>query len=184
MNRRRKNDFNFIEYIEHNKKNIIINLIIFTSLLFVLLLIDLLTKQFLFKWETNGKGINQNGGCQTQNWLFGIRSVANSGLTTFGNVLPLWLVHFFNFIILFVSLFFLITLRSWLFAIGISFIFAGTLGNMIDRFAFQGNVRDIIYFPWLDRGTFNFADVDAVIGSIMSAITLVVQCIKNYSYKD
>ena len=51
---------------------------------------------------------------------------------------------------------------------------------MIDRFAFQGHVRDIIFLPWANRGTFNFADVDALTGTIIALVTLIVHIIKQY----
>lgn len=178
---KRKN-FNFVQYLDDNRKKIIMNLIIFIYIIGILLIIDLVTKQTLFEWSENNLGKNQyDNNFRTQNWLFGIRSVSNSGLTSFGNNMPLGLVHFFNFVILIVCIFFVIILKSKWFVVSLAFIFAGTLGNMIDRFAFEGYVRDIIYLPWFDRGTFNFADVDAVVGTIMASVTLIVQLIMNWN---
>lgn len=176
---------NIKEYLENNKKNITINFLIFLAIIFILLLIDLLTKGLLFQWENEEllQGLHQLKGERYRNWLFGIRSVSNSGLTSFGNLLPTELVHFFNFIVLLLCLIFLIMLKSHWFAVSIAFIFSGTLGNMIDRFAFNGNVRDIIFLPWLDRGTFNFADVDAIIGSTMASIVLILQIFKDNKFQ-
>lgn len=171
-----------VEYIDYNRRNIIINLIIFSSIVFVLLLIDLLTKGLLFEWE-NGQGKNQTGGVQHVNALFGIRSVSNSGLTWGGNIFPTWVIHLFNIIILLACFFFLIILKSHVFAISIAFIFAGTMGNMIDRMTFSGKVRDIIFIPWADNGTFNFADVDAILGAIMTLIYFVWQIFQSSERK-
>lgn len=156
---------NFLSYIIDNKKTIIINYVVFLSLIFVLLLIDLLTKQYLFD-EGN---LNQ---ITYQNWLFGIRSVKNSGLTVFPNASDVVLVSTINIFILIVCLISLIFWRNILLSIFIAFIFSGSLGNTVDRLAFS-YVRDIIFTPWLDKGTFNFADMDVIIGSFGFAITIL-----------
>lgn len=156
---------NFLSYIIDNKKTIIINYVVFLSLIFVLLLIDLLTKQYLFD-EKNLDNVTY------QNWLFGIRSVKNSGLTVFPNASDVVLVSTINIFILIVCLISLIFWRNILLSIFIAFIFSGSLGNTVDRLAFS-YVRDIIFTPWLDKGTFNFADMDVIIGSFGFAITIL-----------
>lgn len=157
---------NFLSYIIDNKKTIIINYVVFLSLIFVLLLIDLLTKQYLFD-EGN---LNQ---ITYQNWLFGIRSYPNPGLTVFGDAkIDIVLVSTINIFILIVCLISLIFWKNILLSIFIAFIFAGSLGNTVDRLAFS-YVRDIIFTPWLDKGTFNFADMDVIIGSFGFLITIL-----------
>lgn len=156
---------NFLSYIIDNKKTIIINYVVFLSSIFVLLLIDLLTKQYLFD-EKNLDNVTY------QNWLFGIRSVKNSGLTVFPNASDVVLVSIINIFILIVCLISLIFWRNILLSIFIAFIFSGSLGNTVDRLAFS-YVRDIIFTPWLDKGTFNFADMDVIIGSFGFAITIL-----------
>ena len=159
---------NFLSYIIDNKKTIIINYVVFLSLIFVLLLIDLLTKQYLFD-EDEGN-LNQ---ITYQNWLFGIRSYSNPGLTVFGDAkIDIVLVSTINIFILIVCLISLIFWKNILLSIFIAFIFAGSLGNTVDRLAFS-YVRDIIFTPWLDKGTFNFADMDVIIGSFGFAITIL-----------
>lgn len=159
---------NFLSYIIDNKKTIIINYVVFLSLIFVLLLIDLLTKQYLFD-EDEGN-LNQ---ITYQNWLFGIRSVDNPGLTFFGDAkIDIVLVSTINIFILIVCLISLIFWKNILLSIFIAFIFAGSLGNTVDRLAFS-YVRDIIFTPWLDKGTFNFADMDVIIGSFGFLITIL-----------
>lgn len=157
---------NFLSYIIDNKKTIIINYVVFLSSIFVLLLIDLLTKQYLFD-EGN---LNQ---ITYQNWLFGIRSYPNPGLTVFGDAkIDIVLVSTINIFILIVCLISLIFWKNILLSIFIAFIFAGSLGNTVDRLAFS-YVRDIIFTPWLDKGTFNFADMDVIIGSFGFLITIL-----------
>ena len=70
--------------------------------------------------------------------------------------------------LLIICLFLAFDIRS----IFIAFIFSGSLGNTVDRLAFS-YVRDIIFTPWLDKGTFNFADMDVIIGSFGFLITIL-----------
>ena len=160
---------NFLSYIIDNKKTIIINYVVFLSLIFVLLLIDLLTKQYLFD-ENNLYNVTNK--ITYQNWLFGIRSIKNSGLTFLPNASDVVLVSIINIFILIVCLISLIFWKNILLSIFIAFIFAGSLGNTVDRLAFS-YVRDIIFTPWLDKGTFNFADMDVIIGSFGFLITIL-----------
>ena len=141
----------------------------FLSSIFVLLLIDLLTKQYLFD-ENNLYNVTNK--ITYQNWLFGIRSIKNSGLTFLPNASDVVLVSTINIFILIVCLISLIFWKNILLSIFIAFIFAGSLGNTVDRLAFS-YVRDIIFTPWLDKGTFNFADMDVIIGSFGFLITIL-----------
>ena len=160
---------NFLSYIIDNKKTIIINYVVFLSSIFVLLLIDLLTKQYLFD-ENNLYNVTNK--ITYQNWLFGISSIKNSGLTFLPNASDVVLVSIINIFILIVCLISLIFWKNILLSIFIAFIFAGSLGNTVDRLAFS-YVRDIIFTPWLDKGTFNFADMDVIIGSFGFLITIL-----------
>lgn len=164
----------FFDYLSFNKKRILINYSIFISIAIIFLIIDLVTKQTLFEWNGN-QGKNQiDGEFRYKNWFFGVRSISNSGLTFLGNWLPTWLVHVLNIIMLLLISFFMLILKSKAFSISLGMLFSGTLGNMIDRMVF-GVVRDIIFLPWMDKGTFNFADVFATIGSISTLIILIYQ---------
>jgi signal peptidase II len=51
-------------------------------------------------------------------------------------------------------------------------VVAGTVGNMIDRFA-HGHVIDFFYFKLIDFAVFNVADALMVIGMILIAVYLV-----------
>jgi len=51
-------------------------------------------------------------------------------------------------------------------------VVAGTVGNMIDRFA-HGYVIDLFYFKLIDFAVFNVADALMVVGMILIAVYLV-----------
>ena len=57
-------------------------------------------------------------------------------------------------------------------------LLGGTLGNYFDRI-FLGGVRDFIYFKSIDFAIFNMADVAITVGTIMIAIYLLVDIIKD-----
>lgn len=165
----------FVNYFNNNKKTIYRNFIIVFVASTIFLLIDLLTKHFLFQDPGEGPGQKVDS---YSNWLFGIRSVRNPGLTFFGpEAVNVALITFFNVIIWISCLVSLIVLKNALLIVCISLIFSGSMGNTIDRLHF-GYVRDIIYLPWFDRGTFNFADVDVILGSFMFVGTMIVITIK------
>lgn len=62
--------------------------------------------------------------------------------------------------------------KDWVFAIGFALVFAGALGNLVDR-VFFGAVRDFICLEFINFPIFNFADVFLTIGAIMLAIWLI-----------
>ena len=51
-------------------------------------------------------------------------------------------------------------------------IFAGAVGNIIDRLAL-GFVRDFIYFELIDFAVFNFADSCLTVGTIVLIIYMI-----------
>ncbi len=178
------------KHFTENKKLILINLSIFFGLILTLILIDQLTKTFLFEWKSepdeNGKwqGDSTNSKDYT---LFGIRSVANYGVTIFGGLFPTWLLHVFSVFIFIVCALFALYSHDKLLIFAIAFTFAGTFGNFLDRAMFDGAVKDIIYFPWLQginflNGTFNFADVWLFAGSIIAISYIIVLAVKHYKH--
>ena len=56
--------------------------------------------------------------------------------------------------------------KKWLFCVTCVLIFAGAVGNLIDRIAY-GYVIDFLYFRLIDFPIFNFADCCVVVGSIL-----------------
>ncbi len=65
-----------------------------------------------------------------------------------------------------------------LYSISLSFILGGTIGNMIDRFFYPKGVIDFIDFAFMDFPTFNIADSFLVIGTILLALYLLMDMIK------
>jgi len=62
-------------------------------------------------------------------------------------------------------------LYNW-FRIALTSIFAGAIGNFIDRFK-MGHVTDFIYFKFIDFPVFNFADIFVVIGTALMCILML-----------
>lgn len=72
---------------------------------------------------------------------------------------------------------FIIISKSELAVVGLSIILAGTIGNTVDNI-YLGYVRDILYTPWLDRGTFNLADVLIIVGLPIAFIPTIFNLYK------
>ncbi|WP_412031479.1 signal peptidase II [Metamycoplasma buccale] len=155
-------------------KNVLINLGIYLSIFVVTLIIDLVTKGQLFHWvNKDGKNIG-DGKTIYENFLFGFRSVLHAGTTIeIGLTIPG--LHVISIIILLVSIAVSGLLKDKIYRYvipGFALIASGATGNMVDRFLFKA-VRDIVYLPWLDTGTFNFADVWLVFGGIYTLISML-----------
>ena len=73
------------------------------------------------------------------------------------------------------AIFFSIRKPKWILTISLGLVLAGTLGNMYDRFAFDG-VRDFIKFnlPWYgDWPLFNLADSFICVGVFLLSIEMI-----------
>ncbi len=69
--------------------------------------------------------------------------------------------------------------KNPLFHIALGFVFAGSLGNLIDRLAF-GYVRDFLHFEfWPTFPVFNIADICLTLGVILFIAYFIVAIIKN-----
>lgn len=176
-------------HFSENKKTIIINLLLFFGLTIILILIDQLTKSLLFKGRMeNGELVPTPGAAPYENWLFGITSKENAGVTFFGTMFPTWTLHILSILIFIVCGIFAIYSHDKLLIIAIAFTFAGTFGNFLDRAMFNGYVKDIIYItafkskgPFLS-GVFNFADVWLLTGSVIAIIYLILLGYKHYKH--
>lgn len=62
--------------------------------------------------------------------------------------------------------------KSKLFAVSTGLIFAGAIGNLIDRLAFNA-VRDFIYLKFINFPVFNVADIALTIGVVLIAIYVI-----------
>lgn len=176
------------KYWKSQWKNALINASVYIGIFIIFALIDLLTKRnyYIPADYRDSEAIYSFGQPGAHAFLW-YRTVFHAGTTLelgLGNVG----LHIISFIIIFAtfigSLFFK---NHWyIFVVaGLAVTAAGSLGNMYDRFQFQG-VRDIIYFPWIDKGTFNFADSFLIcggIGTIISAI-IIGLCFHNKQNKS
>lgn len=88
-----------------------------------------------------------------------------------------------RFFFLFIAVLFICLILFFLFAIPdekkfnalhiwLSFILAGTIGNMVDRFLY-GNVIDIIYISKIDFPVFNLSDIYISLGTIFTIIIVL-----------
>lgn len=70
------------------------------------------------------------------------------------------------------------------FCTGITLVYSGAIGNLIDRFARNGAVVDMIKTDFIDFPVFNFADCCVVIGAILFAIYIIFRCDNNKENKN
>ncbi|WP_040545055.1 signal peptidase II [Metamycoplasma alkalescens] len=166
------------EYWKLHWKFILINVAIFLGSFLILLAIDLLTKEFIFKWEDK-KNLIVNTDYEFGNKFIIFKSVLHNGTTIgfFETNLPF--LHTISFLIFFGALWavtFIKEKKLIYITVFLAVISAGSFGNMIDRFLFKG-VRDIINLPWVNKGVFNIADVWLVIGAIGLFVAIIVQSI-------
>lgn len=130
------------------------------------LVIDLITKHFLFEVKyfnliPNFISIASNNG--NTGAAFGLFS---------DKTIVLIIVSFIMIIALFIFNHFVKT-KSIFYSISFSFIVGGAIGNLIDRLVF-GYVRDFIFLDfWPSFPVFNFADSFLCIGAVMIAIFIL-----------
>lgn len=130
---------------------------------------------FSIDWIMKGVVFDSGSKGQTQaNWgIIGFRSYAHYNTTVLSALnlkLPLWFNIIIDWLILlgFLILPYFLTTKNY-FLITTAIISAGVLGNSLDRMVYK-YVRDVLFTPWADKGTFNFADVLLVGGAIAYAM--------------
>lgn len=141
------------------KKNY--KIILYSCVFILLIIVDLLTKFLL-----DGKEITLISG------VLSLTSSHNTGAgfsilnnqTLFLTIITIAFLIIFTLFNIFEKFKF-----SHLYLISISLIYAGAVGNLIDRIAF-GYVRDFIYFELINFPIFNVADICLTIGVILFAI--------------
>ncbi|WP_158304734.1 signal peptidase II [Mycoplasmopsis pulmonis] len=179
----------FLRRWKQNKKIILMNFLVLFSIMTLGIIFDQVTKSQIFVWNAQG-----NNGIMVDNnnygWI-GTRSFGNYGITS-GITSSIPLIQTFSILAIIAIIISAYYSSHPLKMIGFSLIATGALGNAIDRFAFNGMVKDIIYIPWYkngESGTFNIADVLVAIGSIVSVLTIVlsfmnIQRIKNQKAQE
>ncbi|WP_051617735.1 signal peptidase II [Mycoplasmopsis iners] len=181
-----------IAEIKSNPKQLIIKYAIFTGVLVILLLIDQLTKNLIFQWDsTHTDGLTVD---VKDYVIIGTRSVGHRGVTILpwkDNMAVIVIVQLISVLIALFLLSVPLFSNKKLIIIICSFILAGDLGNFIDRCIYDGGmVKDVFFIPflesWLGRqlGTFNFADVCIIVGSIGIMIYYIVMLFVNKESED
>lgn len=148
------------------------NLMIFIIVFVPIIAIDQGTKAGIFDGDKSGHPSET-----VADWkIIAFRSQFHTS-TTFldfiGGSLPLWAALLIDYTLVFAFASIIIFSKTKLTTVAASFAFAGILGNTIDASAFHG-VRNVFFIPWRDNGTFNFADIIIVIGSIGTGLSFIV----------
>lgn len=180
-----------IKYVKNNKKQILVNYLIFIVLFVILLLVDQLTKTFIFV-HGDVHNLNENGLVYVNGYwsnpesinyksiinygIFGIRSIWHRGVTFLPSTFSITIIQIISILIFIFCLFVPLMINKKL-TVFICFIASGDFGNMLDRFIFNEYVKDIFYFPWIDKGTFNLADAWVMIGAVLIFVYLVIELI-------
>lgn len=141
-----------------------------------LLVVDIVTKSLIVKFDANGNVIPT----QTPiiDGVLYIWPTANEGAAwsiLYGKtVLLIILTVVFLAMIVIYDLCF--KKRSIFFGIATGMIVAGALGNLVDRIVF-GKVRDFIYYSPIDFPVFNVADICLTVGIALFAVYMVVSMV-------
>lgn len=141
----------------------------------VMLIADLLSKHFVDGALALGESAQFLPG------FIDIVTVHNEGAAwgIFAGSQTVLIVLTFIFIAAFIWLMFAEKAKNPLFHISLGFIFAGSLGNLVDRLAF-GYVRDFLHFEFWDSfPVFNVADICLTVGVVILVIYFIVSLVKN-----
>lgn len=143
----------------------------------VILIADLLTKKYFWAYLETQPGLEH---ADYVKGLFNLSYVMNTGggFGIFeGNTMALTVLTFIILVGLGIYLVFAIKESEWL-RISLVFIFAGGIGNNVDRIEF-GYVRDFIQFAfWEDFPVFNIADSFITIGVFILIVVLILMLVK------
>ncbi|WP_369085688.1 signal peptidase II [Metamycoplasma spumans] len=166
------------EYWSKQWKNALINLAIYFSVLIAGILLDLLTKHFIYKEGYTGSSPDH---IVYESSFIRLWSVFHAG-TTLEIGLTMTGLHIVSILIILatmvITLFFRDKRYRWTVA-SIALVASGAFGNMYDRFAY-GGVRDIINLPWANKGTFNIADTWLVFGAVTAFLSIAIISLINW----
>lgn len=143
----------------------------------VILIADLLSKKYAWAYLETQPGLEHSDYVKG---LFNLSYVMNTG-GGFGifqdSTIALTVLTFIILAVLGIYLIFSLKESEWL-RISLVFIFAGGIGNNVDRIKF-GFVRDFIQFAfWEDFPVFNIADSFITIGVFMLVVVLIVMLVQ------
>lgn len=191
------------QYFKNHKKRILINYIVFFSVFVAFLLFDILTKHYLFYFHDGSrfwdgtqeglKGLYEESGTVTyESLLIGIRSVGHIGVTFIPGNSPTFItiIQTLGIVLFLILLISIPYMTSPWFVVAAAIIAAGDMGNTIDRFVWDGMVKDIWYTPWLktyfnrDPGTFNSADIFIFTGASLFILSSIISVIFDFTKKN
>ncbi|WBP84215.1 signal peptidase II [Mycoplasmopsis edwardii] len=204
-----KNKFNkFLTNIKVNKDKIIISYIICLTAFIIFLSIDQVTKSLLFEHGSVFEG-KYDGDLfyvkladerfviaesiypkESDQWInykiIGIRSIWHGGVTFLKTRNQTFIQGLSILFLIVMPLTLLFNHKRYkLIGFIIGLVLAGTAGNMIDRFVFLGHVKDILFIPFVrDRGTFNAADVEIMLGIAIFVINTLFGSFRKREYQN
>lgn len=149
---------------------------------------------FLSDWLTKHYLFDATDSASYGNGFLGYRFFPHDNSTIFSSLhfnMPLEARITVNFVILVAFSAPIFFTRSVFLAIGLGVLVGGILGNgldiiparevtwVVDGKVYSHYVRDIFYTPWMDRGTFNAADVFIVVGAGLVVVRTLIQLFKS-----
>ena len=145
----------------------------------VFLVADLLSKHFI------DASLPLGGSAEFLPGFINIQTVHNSGAAwgIFSGSQTFLIILTFIFIVVLAWVAYAEKTKNPLFHIALGLIFAGSIGNLVDRLAF-GYVRDFLHFEFWDSfPVFNIADICLCLGVAMLLIYFIVVLVKRYKKK-
>ncbi|MGL5268427.1 MAG: signal peptidase II [Spiroplasma sp.] len=163
---------NLKQYFKDYDWKVMVKLVTFIGLLFLIL-----TDQLVKFWIT--KNLDKDVESNFLPGFINIQYVINYG-SAFGlNQNKTVLLISCAFLVASVLLVWWIFSKSTTNIVGITFIMAGTIANLIDRFKYSGGVIDFLKWDLFEPKTiFNIADIFITVGIIIIVVFLVVETIK------
>lgn len=155
-------------------------ILIALAIITVCLVADLLTK-----WLLADKLLKDGSDILLIPGLFNLTYVKNTGAAfgMFSGNLTFLIILTVVFVIIFILMFLYFNHKNLIFLFGYGMIFAGALGNFVDRI-FLGYVRDFIQFDfWRAFPVFNLADTFLTFGIILIVLYLIIHFIKEEKSK-
>ena len=140
------------------------------------LAVDMLTKFLLVPLDANNKVDNSKAITTSLigNLLWLFPSVNDgAGFSMLSGKTILLIVLSIVFVVALTTFDFVKPQKSKLYNVAIALIFSGAVGNLIDRLAFGGHVRDFIYFKFINFPVFNIADMALTFGIICLLVWLI-----------
>ncbi len=138
----------------------------------IILAIDLITKSLIVRFDEFGNIISYETSILGSVLVIMPTTNTGAGFSLLSGHQTLLIVFTFLFLIAISVFDFCFKKKSVLFGIATGLIFAGALGNLIDRLAFNF-VRDFIYVKFINFPVFNIADMALTFGIILLAVYIL-----------